>query len=61
MTAFNTLSTPRAAGMGATTRSPEQPPAEFTTVAREQLPWLYSLTRRLVGEEDFDDRRHTTR
>lgn len=36
--------------MVATTRSREQPPAEFTAVAREQLPWLYSLARRLVGE-----------
>ena len=26
----------------------------FTTVAREQLPWLYSLARRLVGEDAED-------
>lgn len=33
-------------------------PAErraFTAVAREQLPWLYSLARRLVGAEGAED------
>ncbi len=27
----------------------------FTTVAREQLPWLYSLARRLVGPDRAED------
>jgi RNA polymerase sigma-70 factor, ECF subfamily len=35
--------------------SDEAPPAGFTDVAREQLPWLYSLARRLVGQELAED------
>jgi RNA polymerase sigma-70 factor (ECF subfamily) len=27
---------------------------EFSVVAREQLPWLYSLARRLVGQQAED-------
>lgn len=29
-------------------------PGTFATVAREQLPWLYALARRLVGDEAED-------
>ena len=33
----------------------EAPVQGFTAVAREQLPWLYSLARRLVGAERAED------
>jgi RNA polymerase sigma-70 factor, ECF subfamily len=33
----------------------DAPPAGFTAVAREQLPWLYSLARRLVGPDRAED------
>ncbi len=33
----------------------ETQPKRFATVAREQLPWLYSLARRLVGAEQAED------
>jgi len=32
----------------------EEAGTRFTTVAREQLPWLYSLARRLVGADAED-------
>lgn len=32
----------------------EEVPAEFGVLAREQLPWLYSLARRLAGQDAED-------
>jgi RNA polymerase sigma-70 factor (ECF subfamily) len=36
-------------------RSDDVQPSGFTAVARDQLPWLYSLARRLVGADQAED------
>ena len=33
----------------------ETPPTGFSAVARDQLPWLYSLARRMVGADRAED------
>ena len=35
-------------------REQQQPPVKFQVLARQQLPWLYSLARRLAGDRAED-------
>jgi RNA polymerase sigma-70 factor, ECF subfamily len=41
--------------MSPTAAEPQETPTTFTALAREQLPWLYSLAYRLVGRDRAED------